>query len=282
VKTKFGTEIKTIGLDVLSEAFRSADKAQVEAETRRWINGAEKIVEPTKEEIGKSARMYFALRKVVEDEKAQAITINCLGSGLIQKGEGYPCFGFSRLSSMGIPGICEADLKSTMTALMFQYLVNKPGFVTDPVIDLSNDTIIHAHCVSPLKMDGPQGKDCPYIIRSHLEDNKGAALFVRMRLGQKITMARLIGTDIMLFSTAEIVDTPYVERGCRTKITTKVNDAQKIMEGWSSGLHRVIFYGDHGRDVRRLARFLDLRVVEEGVDDPRSVPGLEWIPSVHA
>ena len=282
IRKKFGTEIKTISLDDLTKRYAAADKGEVAKEAQWWVDHSLKIVEPKREDITRAARMYIAMRDLLVAEKAHAITLNCLGSGLIQKGQAYPCFGFSRLSSMGVPGICEADLKSTITALIFQYLVNKPGFVTDPMIDLSNNTIIHAHCVAPLKMDGPDGEDCDYIIRSHLEDLKGASLFVKMRVGQKISMARLIGNDVMLFSTGEIVDTPYVERGCRTKITTKVSDAQKIMEGWSSGLHRVIFYGDHSRDIRRLARFLDFRVVEEGVDDPKSVPGLEWEPHVHA
>jgi len=282
IRKKFGTEIKTISLDDLTRRYEAADKAEVTRDAQRWIDDSLKIVEPKYEDISRAARMYIGMRDLLVAEKAHAITLNCLGSGLIQKGQAYPCFGFSRLSSMGVPGICEADLKSTITSLIFQYLVNKPGFVTDPVIDLSNNTIIHAHCVAPLKMDGPDGEECDYIMRSHLEDLKGASLFVKMRVGQKISMARLIGTDVMLFSTGEIVDTPYVERGCRTKITTKVNDAAKIMEGWSSGLHRVIFYGDHSRDIRRLARFLDFRVVEEGVDDPKAVEGLEWNPSVHA
>jgi L-fucose isomerase-like protein len=282
IRKKYGTQIKTIALDDLTKRYEAADKTEVAKETQRWIDDSLKIVEPKHEDISRAARMYIAMRDLLVAEKAHAITLNCLGSGLIQKGQAYPCFGFSRLSGMGVPGVCEADLKSTITALIFQYLVNRAGFITDPVIDLSNNTIIHAHCVAPLKMDGPDGEECDYIIRSHLEDLKGASLFVKMRIGQKISMARLIGTDIMLFSTGEIVDTPYVDRGCRTKITTKVADAQKIMEGWSSGLHRVIFYGDHSRDIRRLARFLDFRVVEEGVDDPKSVPGLEWNPSVHA
>ena len=282
IRKKYGTQIKTIALDDLTKRYEAADKTEVAKETQRWIDDSLKIVEPKHEDISRAARMYIAMRDLLVAEKAHAITLNCLGSGLIQKGQAYPCFGFSRLSSMGVPGVCEADLKSTITALIFQYLVNRAGFITDPVIDLSNNTIIHAHCVAPLKMDGPDGEECDYIIRSHLEDLKGASLFVKMRIGQKISMARLIGTDTMLFSTGEIVDTPYVDRGCRTKITTKVADAQKIMEGWSSGLHRVIFYGDHSRDIRRLARFLDFRVVEEGVDDPKSVPGLEWNPSVHA
>lgn len=282
VRKKFGVRIKTVKLADLTRAYKAADRDEVEAEFRLWKSGAEKIVEPSDDEIRRSARMSVAIMDMLKAEKAQAITINCLGVGLIQKGLAYPCLGFSRLNSMGLVGMCEADLKSTLTSLIFGYLTGKPGFVTDPVIDISNNTIIHAHCVAAIKMDGPYGEQCPYIIRSHLEDDRGASLYVRMRIGQKITMARMIGTDVMLFSTGEIIDTPYVDRGCRTKITTRVSDAMKIMEGWSCGLHRVVFYGDHGRDIRRLARLLDFKVVEEGVDNPHEVPGLEWNPWVHA
>ncbi|MBP7936570.1 MAG: hypothetical protein KA354_18165 [Phycisphaerae bacterium] len=68
----------------------------------------------------------------------------------------------------------------------------------------------------------------------------------------------------MLVSTGKIVDVPDVDRGCRTKITVKVRDARKMFEGWSHGLHRVIFYGNHLADTRRLARFIGVDVFEEG------------------
>jgi hypothetical protein len=158
----------------------------------------------------------------------------------------------------------------------------RPGFVTDPLFDLSNGTVIHAHCVSATRMDGPDGPQCPYVIRSHLEDSKGASLQVKMRVGQEVTMAKLVsgsppertylaatpreslGANTLLVSTGTITEIPDVDRGCRTKIVTKVRDAQKMLDGWTHGLHRVIFYGNHMADTRRLARFLDLNVVEEG------------------
>jgi len=281
VKKRFGVEIKNIKYKQLAKAYKAADDAEVKADAKRWVAEAEKIVEPKQKDIEDASRMYIALRDLLLAEKAQAITIDCLGIGLMDKGLAYPCFGFSRLNSMGLCGICENDLKSTLTFLIVYYLSGKPGFVTDPVIDLSKNTIAHAHCVAALKMDGPNGKQCPYIIRSHLEDDRGAALYVRMEVGRKVTMARMIGADVMLFSTGEIIATPYLERGCRTKIVTKVADARKIMEGWSCGLHRVIFYDDHGEELRRLARLLDFKVVEEGVDDTWTVAGLEWEPYVH-
>lgn len=282
IKEKFGTQIVNVEYERLKDAYFAVDADKAQADADKWINEAEKIVEPTKDEIVKASRMYLALLKLMEEEQGDIITINCLGMGLMQKGLAYPCLGFARLNGMSLGGVCEADLKSTMTQLLFQFLTGKPGFVSDPIIDLSNNTIIHAHCVSAIKMDGPDGEQCPYIIRNHLEDAQGVSLMVKMRIGKPISMARLIGPDLMLFSTGEIVDTPCVENGCRTKITTKVKDAQKIMENYSCGLHRVIFYGDHTQDLRRFCRFKDIRIVQEGEQSLYDIPGLEWEPYVHA
>jgi L-fucose isomerase-like protein len=195
---------------------------------------------------------------------------------------GYPCLGFVRLNNAGLGGVCEADLKSTMTHLIFSGLVGRPGFVTDPVSDLSNDTIIHAHCVAAQQMRGTGETPAPYLIRSHLEVYKGASLQVKLPVGERLTMARLIGTDTILISNGDAVDRPFEERGCRAKLTTRVQDIERLLGNWSRGLHRVVFHGDHTRNIRRLCRFAQVRVLREGIDDLRDVPGLEWEPSVHA
>ncbi len=264
VRQKFGPEIISINHQRLVDAYNLIDPKDAEPEWDAWTKGALKVIEPTQEEIIKSSRLYLAMKKVMREEGARGITINCLG--LFYRGvlPAYPCLGFSRLNSLLRAGMCEADVPSTLTHFIFAYLVGKPGFISDPVIDTATNTVIHAHCVSATKMDGPDGPEDPYIIRSHLEDDRGAALQVKMRIGQVITAAKLINVDTMLISTGKIIDTPDVNRGCRTKITTQVADAQKIMENYTGGLHRVIFYGDHVREIKRLAHFMPFEVVEEG------------------
>jgi len=282
LKTKFGTEIISLFPADLEKAYQAADRAEAEADAKRWIKEAKKIVEPTREEILKGSIMYVAMKNLLAEHRAVTITMNCLGMGLIDKEMGYPCLGFVRLNNLGLGGVCEADLKSTMTHLIFTYLVGRPGFVTDPVFDLSNNTIIHAHCVAATQMEGPQSRPAPYIIRSHLEDNAGASLMVKMPVGRKLSMARLIGTDQMLFSTGDAVDSPMVERGCRTKVTMRVQNIEKFLSDWSCGLHRVVFYGDHTIDLNRFCRFMKIRLLREGVEDLQNVPGLEWETHIHA
>lgn len=282
IRGKFGTEIISLKLPDLEKACKAVDRAEVDADVKRWCAEAEKIVEPSREDIVKASQMYVAMRNLMAEHKAQAITMNCLGMGLMDRGLGYPCLGFVRLNNALLAGVCEADLKSTLTQLIFTYLVGRTGFVTDPMFDLSNDTIIHAHCVAATQMEGPNSRPSPYVIRTHLEDNKGVSLQVRMPIGQKLSMARLIGTDIMLFSTGEAIDSPFMERGCRSKVTVRVQNIERFLSDWSCGLHRVLFYGDHTRDLNRFCRFAGVKVLREGIDDLQNVPGLEWEPHVHA
>ncbi|HQO34025.1 MAG TPA: hypothetical protein PLG59_05160 [bacterium] len=263
VAEKFGTQVLPISGDQMMAAYEAADKAQAAALAREMISQAKKVVEPSKEEIEKSTRFYLAMQNMLREAGAQAIAINCLGMFREGKLPAYPCLGFARLNDDGLVGVCEGDLPSTLTMLTFAYLVERPGFISDPVIDTSKDAVIHAHCVAPTKMGGPDSKPCAYAIRSHMEDDKGAAMQVFMDIGQKITMARYLDADAMMISTGEIVDVPESDRGCRTKITTKVADARKMLYQYTGGLHRVIFYGDHVQDIYRLSHFLNFKVIEE-------------------
>jgi L-fucose isomerase-like protein len=264
VKEKYGVEIISVDHNRLVDIYNSTDLKAAEEDAERWITNALKMVEPSRDEIIKSSRMYLAIKKLLEEEKAIGITINCLG--LFRQGAlpAYPCLAFSRLNDEGLTGVCEADLDSTLTQLMVGYIAKKPGFVSDPVIDTATNTVIHAHCVAATRMDGPANEPAPYIVRSHLEDDKGASLQVLMRIGQKVTVAKLVGLNTMLVSTGEIIASPDVDRGCRTKITTKVPNARKMLDNWSGGLHRVIFYGDWVEDVINLGKLLSYDVVFEG------------------
>ena len=263
VRERLGTELIHIGPERVLEAYQAISESAAQADARGWISGALRVVEPTEQEVVKSSRLYLALRELMRQERAQAVTINCLGLFNQNKLPAYPCLAFCKLNDLGRVGVCEGDVDSTLTQLIFTYAFGVPGYVSDPVIDTSSNTVIHAHCVSATRLDGPAGAAAPYIIRSHMEDNKGVSLQVKMRIGQVITMAKLIRQDTMLISTGTITGNPESDRGCRTKISTQVADAHKLLEGYEGGLHRVIFYGDRTRAIRDLSGLMQFKVVDE-------------------
>ena len=263
VKEKFGTEVKRIDRDRVIKTYEAVDEKAADAMANDWIKGAQKVVEPSKDEILKSCRLALAFQRLLDEEEATAITVDCYGS-MYRQLPAFPCFGFTYLNDLGWAGICESDLKSAMTFLILQGLTGKPGFISDPTVDESTDSIILAHCLGSRKMDGPQGEMCPYKIRCIMERQEGAVTQVQMRKQTRVTQAELIGTDQLLYFTGEIIDAPDVDRGCRTKINVKVDgDIRALWRNWSQGLHRVTCYGDATRDLERFCKFKSIKMVNE-------------------
>jgi len=165
---------------------------------------------------------------------------------------------------MGLAGICESDLTAAMTFLLLQGLSGRPGFISDPTLDVSKRAIILAHCLGSRRMDGPRGPAQPYKLRTIMERQEGCVPQVKMRVGQRVTQAWLVGTEKLLYFTGTIIESPDVDRGCRTKMTVRVDgDIEKLWQNWAHGLHRVTCYGDVTADLKRFCRFAGLEMVNE-------------------
>jgi L-fucose isomerase-like protein len=250
------------------------DDRQAETETKRWMADAEAVVEPSRKEVFKSCKLALALENMLAAEDATVMTVDCYGTMWDKtiRLPAYPCLGFCRLNNMGLGGICESDLRAAMTHIVLQGLTGKPGFISDPTVDESSNSIILAHCLGSTKMDGPDGPAAPYKIRTVMERQEGVTPQVEMRIGQRVTQAILIGTDSLLYFTGEIVDAPVAledDRGCRCKITVKVDgDVTTLWKNWSNGLHRQTVYGDVVKDLARFCRYKEIKLVNEAAEMP--------------
>ncbi len=265
VASKFGTQIKIFELQRMLDAYNAVPEADAEAETKLWLKHAQKVVEPPRDEVFRSCKLALAFEKVMDAEEATVLTVDCYGS-MYRKLPAFPCVGHVRLNSMGLGGICESDLECAMTHIILQGLSGKPGFISDPTLDESVKGIILAHCLGSIKMDGPDGEACPYKLRTIMERQEGCVPQVKMRLGKKVTQAKLLGVEELIYFTGDIIETPDVDRGCRTKITVKVDgDLQKLWQNWAHGLHRVTCYGDLTPDMVRFCRFTGVKLVNEAV-----------------
>jgi hypothetical protein len=269
MKAKFGTEMKQIDLDTVVRAFNAISDKDAEAETERWMKGAEAVIEPTRKDVFKSCKLALAFEILLAEEDATVLTVDCYGTMWDKtiKLPAYPCIGFCRLNDMGLGGICESDLRSAMTHIVLQGLTGKPGFISDPTVDESCDGIILAHCLGSSKMDGPNGPQAPYKIRDVMERQEGVTPQIRMRIGQPVTQALLIGDSTMLYFTGDIIDAPVGlehDRGCRTKITVKVDgDISLLWKNWSNGLHRQTVYGNVTKELGQFCRYMGIKMVDE-------------------
>jgi len=280
VQEKFGTEVIHITPQEFIEIHQSIPEAEAEAEAEEyWIKQAAEIREPSREEIIKSCKTYFAMKKLMQTYQARALTMKCLG-GIPIDILGYPCLGFSRILDDGAVGACEADMDSTLTMMMMLYATGLPGFITDPLMELSKNAVIHAHCVAPTKMDGPSCARLPFHIRTHRDDNRGASLkvFMDRDINREVTWSKLANNDSLLVSTGIIREVfEFDDRGCRTQVLTEVtsSSARELFEKWGGNvlghdmmtlLHRVLFYGNHLENHRDIAQLMGLKFMIEGKD----------------
>jgi L-fucose isomerase-like protein len=260
-----------------NEAGRLADEV---------IKGASLVREPPREQTVLAARVHLANLEMMRREKANAIAIDCIAGHKDMGGGGYPCISFSKLNDQGLYGVCEADTDSAVTMMMVTSFSGKPGFITDPVFDLSENEVHHLHCTSATAMQGVGGPGFPYILRGYPYSGDINATCIQVLFGGRgpITLAKFSGPQVLFVSTGEVMGNIDVDRGCRNKMRTRVSDAQKLLRNWSlvniatdqrparswdfrqetmEGLHRVVFYGDHVEMIERLGRLTGFRVFHE-------------------
>jgi len=271
IKEKLGAEIVIIDDSRFEKLLQSVDEKAALAEAERWLAGAKKNVEPTKEDVLKAARVSLALNQLVAEEDADGLAIATCMRWLAK---GFPCLGFTRLRDRGIPASCEGDMDSLLTMMTFEKMLGIAGFQGNSTFDTARNMVWTAHCVGPLKMEGPKSEDAPYLLRSHSEIGGGVVPEIQYRIGQEVTRAKLVNLDTLLVSTGTIREVPALStRACRTQIVTEVADSAKMVRNWGGGvlegemmtlLHRVVFYGDHRQNLRHLADLMKWKVVDEG------------------
>jgi L-fucose isomerase-like protein len=268
VKERLGTELIPITVEETLAAFNAVPLEAAEAEAESyWLKDVKEVVEPTRDEIVAASRYYLALKNMMLERGAVAVTSsNCMGEPA--KG----CLAFSKLNDLGCVGACEGDMDSTLTMLMFAYAFGTPGFISDPVFDTARNALIHFHCTCATKMDGPAGARLPYSIRTQTDSHGGVALDVEQRVGELVTCAKYINLDTMLLSTGKITEVTHDKLGCRTQFVTEVADARSMFHNWGAGvlegdtmtlLHRVVFYGDRTQSIKDLGALMGFKMVEE-------------------
>ena len=252
----------------LMSVFDSIDDGEASALAGKWTGEAVKTVEPSHSDIIESAKIYLAIKKMIKETGADAVTIACLElsyNDVYGKSRHmYPCFSHFQMADDGELGVCEADIDSTVSSLVTLYLTGKHGFVSDPVVDTSSNEIIYAHCVACRKVFGVSSpKICDYYIRSHAEDQLGASVQVIFPAGEKLTTVNISNTNNWACIHSSVsVGNAGGDAGCRSKLVASCN-ARALLENWMPMWHRVTVFGDYRQDFINFFRLKGLDICEE-------------------
>lgn len=262
-----GVTVETATFDEINDAYHRIDRKEAKAWADHWMEEATHIVEPSRQDVEDAAAIYLAMKKMMEDRGARAISLDCLGGFYSGKLPGYPCLGYRQLNDDGeLIGTCEARIPDMLSMMICRDMFNRNSFASDPVLDTSTNQIVYAHCVAPTKMLGPDSKPNDFILRSHAEDNLGASIQSIMPEGYMTTS---IGWDdeltTMVVHKAKAVGNVDDDRACRTKLAAEVEgDIDKLFREWDRfNWHRVTVYGDVQKPLEEVAKALNIKVVHE-------------------
>ena len=267
VRDYAGVPLVYLPFSELNEAWKVADKDQAKEIAAKWAKGADKIVDVSRSELENSAAMYLGQKALLKKYDADAITINCLGGFYGGHINAYPCLGFHQLCNEGLVGACECDLKSTVSMLAIKTLTGgRPGFISDPVLDVAKREIIYAHCVASNRPFGPEGPANSYQILTHSEDRKGAAVRSFLPEGYMTTSIKMMPEKkTILLHQAKSTGNSTEDKACRTKLKAEVvGDFDKLFAQWNgTHWHRVTVYGDLKDQIHGIADVLGWKIHQE-------------------
>ena len=246
----------------LDEYKAMAETKTMQALAKDYIRQARLIRYATEQDVINGIKSYFVAGKILQDEQADAITMDCLGA-LGKTKISLPCIAWSRLNDDRIPAVCEADLGAVASNIIVQYLCNRPGFQQDPVADTADDTIIGAHCSCPTRLNGFDAKSEPFDIVHH-HGNRDAVPRTLWKVGQRVTSVDLMPgggrgfrakasaqekSSKMLISVGTVVDNMSVppSGGCVVSVKVKFDGRQEVLS--FPGFHQLFFYGEFGREM---------------------------------
>lgn len=262
VVDRLGTQVKYIPRDSLHELFNQMPETEeVKSVADSMMKDAEKIVEPTKQDALNAARSYITAKRLLENEGCNAITSDCLGMVSSKVVPTPPCMAASFFQDAGVTYGCEADVHGALSLMLSSYLVDKPGFMNDPVPETVKNYLIVAHCTSGTCLDGLGKSREPFILRSHSESSLGVSPQVLWRKDQKVTLVRFQKPTEVIVDTGTVVanvQTPPAG-GCRTNFEIAMDRVEDVRD--VAGFHQVVFYGDHRRDLEAFCQMFGLGMV---------------------
>ncbi len=255
----FGTKVRTIRRQEFVDQLNSVGETEeVMAIASEYIQQAEKVVEPKRQDVISAVKTYVASKNILKKFDGDAISLDCLGllgAGLIHT---TPCLGFSRLNDEGVPAGCEADMDSILTMVLVRHLFSAPCFMTDPTVDTVKNRWIGSHCTSPTKLSGIGGRSEPFLLRGYAHLDLGVSPQVIWEEGQEVTLVKFRPNDnTMKIGKGKVVgniDFAPPANMCITSVEVEVDHIEDMRDVEGS-IHVMLMYGDR---VRELSAFCQL------------------------
>jgi len=225
LKRRLGPSLIHLGLD---DFLKVREEISDEDTQKVWSTVKEKVgkVLSDESECLLSIKSYLALRKIVDEKEADALTVECE-----PKLKGKVCLANSLLNDEGIPAACESDVNSAVAMLILHLLSGKPVLNGDIIGVFEKDnSMVFSHCgAGPLSLAEDKSS---IILDINREVNSGVSVFYTGKPGD-VTIVNLVGrkgTYRMCILSGKAVKTELLYPGNPTKVRFSEMRVREIIE----------------------------------------------------
>jgi hypothetical protein len=268
IMNDLGITLKYIPAKSFIEEYRNMETSEeILAMAKEYERLANRRKGATPEDVVYGIKSYSVARNILEREKGDAISMDCLGA-LANEKISLPCIAWSRMNDDGVPAACEADTGAIAAHVVVQNLFDRPGFQQDPVADTSSDTLIGAHCSCPTRLNGFNMPPEPFEIIHH-HGNRDAVPRTIWKIGQRVTCLDVLPginekekyqKTKMLVSEGTVVENVSVPPagGCVVSVKVKFDGNQDVLT--FPGFHQLFFYGEFKDQLKEFCQLFNFDV----------------------
>ncbi len=254
-----GVGLHTVPAEVFNRIF---DEMPVSNEVRKLARSvrrnARTVTDLEETAFTDGVRAHLSVLKMVEQYKADAITIECL---FLKHRK--PCLSFSINNGNLLPCGCENDLNASLTLMLGANLFGRGGFQHNPEFDTEQNLYFGAHCTCTTQLHGPGGKHEPYDLRPFFHQMpKSLAVDVEWPAGASATLCKYhAGKGVMDAWRGQVVSSPKCPPtgGCSTRLMVKMDNVADICSIYP-GPHPVMYCGDFARNVKVFGKLYGIEV----------------------
>lgn len=242
-KRRWGTQFIDIPLERVYQNYKQITEEKVEKDASIFAKRALACRDTTPQDLLKAMRLYKAIKQICEEEKLDALTLNCFV--LIEKLGTTGCLALSLLNDEGILAGCEGDLQSIFTLLAAHSITGQIGFMANPtLITEKTNEIVLAHCTVSTKLTEQ------FIIRNHFESQSGIAIQGILPTGD-VTLVKCGGEclDEYFVSSGTLIENTNYVNACRTQVRIRLNNQVSYFFRNPLANHHIMLLGNYEKEL---------------------------------
>lgn len=243
--------LQSIDKEKFFGAYKKADRTKAESLAKKWMDESEEVLEPSFEDVVKSARVYIAMKTVMEDMKADAAYVLWCGQFTEKLGTKM-CFAMAKLSDDGYPVGCWRG-ENLLPLLMLHAASRKPVFVCEAYTRRGN-TITFRHCFAPSKI-----ASCKYTLRKWRNMKGTVTGYCQLPKGEVTLVNCGIGDKVVVLK-GEVIDCKDLGgENCRMTIWIKIKDDESVRK--FVGRECAMIYGDYEKEAKEIGKKFGLETL---------------------